>query len=71
MIYRALFWLVLRRLSAETAHRIGFGLLRVAMAVPGAKAIARWLCGARDPAPQGGAALVFDWNAVGRTRLEP
>lgn len=50
MIYRALFWLVLRRLSAETAHRIGFGLLRVAMAVPGAKAFARWLCGARDPA---------------------
>jgi len=48
VIYRALFWLVLRRLSAETAHRIGFGLLRVA--VPGAKAIARWLCGARDPA---------------------
>ncbi len=50
MLYRALFWLILRRMSAETAHRIGFGLLRATMIVPGAKAIARWLCGARDPA---------------------
>ena len=50
MLYRALFWLVLRRLSAETAHRLGFGLLRGLMAVPGARALARRLCGARDPA---------------------
>ncbi|MEZ4401185.1 MAG: quinone-dependent dihydroorotate dehydrogenase [Kofleriaceae bacterium] len=50
MIYRALFWLVLRRLSAETAHRIGFGLLRAMMAVPGARWLWRRVTCARDPA---------------------
>lgn len=50
MLYRALFWLVLRRLPAERAHHVGFVLLRAMMAIPGAKALSRWLCGARDPA---------------------
>ena len=50
MFYRLLFWLVLKRLPAETAHRVGFGMLRVAMAVPGVRAFTRWLCGATDPA---------------------
>ncbi len=50
VIYRALFWLVLRRLHAETAHRVGFGLLRFAMAIPGMRALTAWLCAARDPA---------------------
>ncbi|HVV82716.1 MAG TPA: quinone-dependent dihydroorotate dehydrogenase [Kofleriaceae bacterium] len=49
MLYRALFWLVLRRLPAETAHRIGTALLGAMMWVPGAKALARRLTGARDP----------------------
>lgn len=50
VIYRALFWLVLRRLHAETAHRVGFGLLRFAMAIPGLRALTARLCAARDPA---------------------
>jgi dihydroorotate dehydrogenase len=50
MLYRALFWLVLKRLPAETAHHVGFALLRAMMWFPGAKAIARWLCASRDPA---------------------
>lgn len=50
MLYRALFWLVLRRLPAETAHRVGFAALRALMAVPGVRALARRLLSARDPA---------------------
>ena len=50
MLYRALFWLVLKRLPAETAHHVGFALLRAMMWFPGARAITRWLCAARDPA---------------------
>ena len=50
MLYRALFWLVLKRLPAETAHHVGFALLRAMMWPPGARAVARWLLGARDPA---------------------
>ena len=50
MLYRALFWLVLKRLPAERAHHVGFALLRAMMFFPCAKAIARWLCAARDPA---------------------
>lgn len=50
MLYRALFWLVLKRLPAETAHHVGFALLRAMMAVPGVAALWRRLCGARDPA---------------------
>lgn len=50
MLYRALFWLVLKRLPAETAHHVGFALLRAAMWLPGVRALVRRLCAARDPA---------------------
>jgi dihydroorotate dehydrogenase len=50
MVYRALFWLVLKRLPAETAHHAGFALLRAMMWMPGARPLWRWLCAARDPA---------------------
>jgi dihydroorotate dehydrogenase len=50
MLYRALFWLVLRHVPAETAHRVGFRFLRAVAQVPGALAIIRWWCTARDPA---------------------
>ncbi len=50
MLYRALFWLVLRHLPAETAHHAGFGLLRGLAWMPGAVPLLRWLCTARDPA---------------------
>lgn len=49
MFYRALFWLVLRHLPAETAHRLGSALLGAMMWPPGMKALWRWLTGARDP----------------------
>ncbi len=48
-MYRLLFRLLLRRLSAETAHHLGFGLLRFLMALPGARGLARRLLGPRDP----------------------
>ena len=48
-MYRLLFRLLLRRLSAETAHHLGFGLLRFLMALPGVRALARRLLGPRDP----------------------
>jgi dihydroorotate dehydrogenase len=48
-MYRLVFRVVLRRVPAETAHRGGFGLIRVAVRVPGAAwALGRWL-GPRDP----------------------
>ena len=50
MLYRALFWLVLKRLPAETAHHVGFALLRATMSIPGVAALCRRLLGARDPA---------------------
>ena len=49
MLYRALFWLVLRRLPAETAHRLGTALLGALMWLPGMKPLWRRLAGARDP----------------------
>ncbi|MFP5335593.1 MAG: quinone-dependent dihydroorotate dehydrogenase [Actinomycetes bacterium] len=48
--YDALFRLVLRRLDAETAHRLSFGLLRLLAAVPGLAALGARLLGPRDPA---------------------
>ncbi|MDI1444127.1 quinone-dependent dihydroorotate dehydrogenase [Polyangium sp. 6x1] len=48
-MYRLLFSLLLRRLSAETAHHLGFGLLRFLMALPGARALSKRLFGPRDP----------------------
>ncbi len=48
-MYRLLYRVVLRRVPAEAAHRAGFGLIRLAAAVPGAaRALRRWL-GPRDP----------------------
>src|SRR6202522_3669771 len=51
-MYRLVFRVLLRRVPAETAHRGGFGLIRVfgvAAGVPGAAwALRRWL-GPRDP----------------------
>jgi dihydroorotate dehydrogenase len=48
-MYGLLFRVVLRRLPAETAHRAGFALIRVAGAVGAAGLLRRWL-GPRDPA---------------------
>jgi dihydroorotate dehydrogenase len=49
-VYRALFRTVLRRIDAETAHRIGFGALRAAAAVPGGAALMRHACVVDEPA---------------------
>src|SRR5579859_5988001 len=48
-MYRLLFWAVLSRLPAETAHALAFALLRLAAAVPGAAALAGRLLAPRDP----------------------
>jgi dihydroorotate dehydrogenase len=75
-LYRPLFSILFRRLPAETAHRLGFGLIRVVPAVPGLGwLLRRWLC-PRDPVlrvhPLGldlpgplGLAAGFDKDAVG------
>ena len=48
-MYDLLFSLVLRRMGAETAHRLGFGLIRGVAAIPGAGwLLRRWLAPA-DP----------------------
>src|SRR5579859_1336868 len=47
-MYWLLFRVVLRRLPAETAHRAGFALIRVAGAAAAAGLLRRWL-GPRDP----------------------
>jgi dihydroorotate dehydrogenase len=48
-MYRLLFSLLVRHLPAETAHRLGFGLIRAVMAVPVLSvALRRWLA-PRDP----------------------
>jgi dihydroorotate dehydrogenase len=47
-MYRLVFRVVLRRLPAETAHRAGFALIRVAGAAGAAGPLRRWL-GPRDP----------------------
>jgi dihydroorotate dehydrogenase len=76
LAYRAL----LRRLPAETAHRLGFGLIRAAAAVPGmAGLLRRWLA-PRDPVLRVqalgldlpgplGLAAGFDKNACGADAL--
>ena len=48
-MYRALFDLLLRRIPAETAHRGGFWLIRVAGSVPGLRPLLKRLLGPRDP----------------------
>jgi dihydroorotate dehydrogenase len=50
LMYRLLFTTVLRRLPAETVHRLSFRALRVLAAVPGALALLRRLLGPRDAA---------------------
>jgi dihydroorotate dehydrogenase len=48
-VYELLYRVLLRRLPAETAHALGFGLIRAAAAVPGAAwLLRRWLA-PRDP----------------------
>ena len=48
-MYDLLFRLVLRRMEAEAAHRLGFGVIRAAAAIPGATGrLSRWL-GPDDP----------------------
>jgi dihydroorotate dehydrogenase len=51
-MYRLLYQMVLRRVPAETAHRLAFGLIRVfgrVARVPGAAGLLRWWLGPRDP----------------------
>jgi dihydroorotate dehydrogenase len=48
-VYRLLFDLLLTRLSAETAHRLGFALIRLAGAVPGLTRLLSRLLVPRDP----------------------
>jgi len=50
MLYRALFTILLARISAETAHHLGFGALRFAMWFPGIRALSRILLRPRDAA---------------------
>ncbi|MGH3326825.1 MAG: quinone-dependent dihydroorotate dehydrogenase [Streptomycetales bacterium] len=47
--YRLVFAVLLRRLPAETAHHLGFGLIRGAAAVPGVAWLLRRLLAPRDP----------------------
>jgi dihydroorotate dehydrogenase len=48
-MYDLLFRMALRRVTAEAAHRLGFGLIRAAAAIPGAtRLLGRWL-GPGDP----------------------
>jgi dihydroorotate dehydrogenase len=75
-MYRLLFWLVLRRIPAETMHRLSFALLRALVAIPGiaqvmnrvlapsAPELAVHAFGRRLPGPLGLAAG-FDKDAKG------
>jgi dihydroorotate dehydrogenase len=49
-VYRAIYAVLLRRLPAEAAHRLGFGLIRVAASVPGVPWLLRRLLAPHDPA---------------------
>src|SRR4051794_10834443 len=49
MLYRALFQLVFRRMSAETAHQAGFALIRLAGMIPGLPALLRRRLLTADP----------------------
>ncbi|HEV2377327.1 MAG TPA: quinone-dependent dihydroorotate dehydrogenase [Streptosporangiaceae bacterium] len=48
-MYGLLFSLVFRRMPAEAAHRLGFGLIRAAAVVPGARWLLRAWLAPRDP----------------------
>jgi dihydroorotate dehydrogenase len=76
MVYRALFRSVFQGMEPERAHRVGFGAVRAAGAVPGAGTAMRALFGPGDPALRVkalglefpgpfGLAAGFDKNAVG------
>jgi dihydroorotate dehydrogenase len=76
MIYRALFAGVFERMDPERAHRLGFGAIRAAAAVPGLGRALRAGLGPRDPALRVkalgldfpgpfGLAAGFDKNAIG------
>lgn len=49
-MYRFLFRLILRRFPAETAHHVGFGLLRLLMAIPGMRALTHKIVGSYSSA---------------------
>jgi len=49
-VYRAVYAAVLRHLPPETAHAVGFWLIRAAAAVPGAAWLGRRFLAPRDPA---------------------
>jgi len=48
-VYRGLFDAVLLRVGAETAHRLGFGAIRLAARVPGGVRLMRRVCVVDDP----------------------
>src|SRR5689334_19020719 len=48
-MYRLLFSLVFRRVPAETAHHLGFGLIRLVTAVPTLGTVLRWWLVPHDP----------------------
>jgi dihydroorotate dehydrogenase len=48
-VYRAIYTTVLRHLPPETAHAVGFWLIRAAAVVPGAARLLRRLLAPRDP----------------------
>lgn len=72
-MYRLLFDHVLRRLDPETAHHVGFGLIRLASSTPGLATVLRRPAGraaavrafGRDLAGPFGLAAGFDKNALG------
>lgn len=49
-MYRFLFTVLFRPISPEIAHHIGFGLIRLAGALPPLSALLRWWTAPRDPA---------------------
>ncbi len=79
-MYRVLFSIFLRRLPAETAHHLGFWLIRAAARLPGVGALLRYWLVPRDPVLRVrtlgldlpgplGLAAGFDKNAVGADAL--
>lgn len=48
-MYRLLFSFVFRHIPAEAAHHLGFGLIRLVVAVPKLATLLRWWLVARDP----------------------
>ena len=68
-VYRGLFDAVLRRVDAETAHRLGFGAIRLAARVPGGVRLMRRVCVVDDP-QLAVRALGLDFpNQIGRAHV--